>query len=63
MNPCKVNEEWDAKLKKCVPIKPKPLPNFKGPKEKPKPLPNFNGVTPKRINLKKGGVIKAKKKK
>ena len=42
MNPCKVNEVWDAKLKKCVPIKPKPLDNFKGPKEKPKPVPTFN---------------------
>ena len=49
MNPCKVNEVWDAKLKKCVPIKPKPV-------------PTFNGVTPKRINLKKGGTVKSKKK-
>jgi SH3-like domain-containing protein len=62
MNPCKVNEVWDAKLKKCVSIKPKPLDNFKGPKEKPKPVPTFNGVKPKRVNLKKGGTVKSKKK-
>ena len=62
MNPCKVYEVWDAKLKKCVSIKPKPLDNFKGPKSKPKPIPNFNGVTPKPVNLKKGGTVKSKKK-
>jgi hypothetical protein len=61
MNPCKVNEEWDAKLKKCVPIKPKPIENPKV-KSKPQPVPTFNGVTPKRIKLKKGGTVKFKKK-
>lgn len=61
MNPCKVNEEWDAKLKKCVPIKPKPIENPKK-KSKPTPIDNFNGVKPKRINLKKGGNVKSKKK-
>ena len=62
MNPCKVNEVWDAKLKKCVPIKPKPLDNFKGPKSKPKPIPNFKPDGVKPIKLKKGGPVKSKKK-
>lgn len=66
-NPCKPNEIWDSVKKKCVPIKDgiKPLPNFKGnPSDSIKKIPNFKGTTTlKDLNkLKKGGLVKSKKK-
>ena len=68
-NPCKLNEIWDHVKKKCVPLKNKltPIPVHKGPPSKPKPIPNHKGTTPNLRQLikvlKKGGVIKSKKKK